>query len=309
MNKKLWIALVLTLVVGAFVVERAARAIFVTWGTGFELSPAHTDPVSQGDTRIRELKENVRTRLQTEMDFGDNTLGTANTDTGRMLKGSCRPFFQNAAPTQIVNADTTGSTALDDGRLWIDVDGADGIAGTADDYTAKVFDTADGAFHAVTTVSRVHTDVITVASDTTTRAGCLNAAAYRDFAADCGATLAPAVVIPATGNWIIRATAQATLKSGSNINTHMILQYDDGTTTTYCDNRNDAMVSSKIFTAVFTCLVSPATNAKTYTFRIVGKPSGATADLNPVADVADPLGATTTQSFINVTAESKDVGY
>ena len=98
-----------------------AWAALVTWNPGFEGTPAGGDPISQGDDRVRELKENIRERLETEIEYGTQ-IGP---DTGRMREGSARAYFQAAAPTAIPQPDINGASVLgasDEGRLWRDSD-------------------------------------------------------------------------------------------------------------------------------------------------------------------------------------------
>lgn len=94
-----------------------AVAAFLTWDASFEATPANTDPVSQGDDRIRDLKENVRERLESEHYFG--TLASAG-DTGRHREGSAVAFYAAADPVSMPFADAQGLTTLgaaDEGRL------------------------------------------------------------------------------------------------------------------------------------------------------------------------------------------------
>jgi hypothetical protein len=114
------------------------------WTAAFETNPANTDSVSQADDHMRQIKGEVRERLETEMDFGE--LGNVTTDTGRNLEGSARAFRQNTAPTAdgsigatcLAEADYDGNRGCDDGRLFIDADGPDNTGSTADDNTLYV---------------------------------------------------------------------------------------------------------------------------------------------------------------------------
>lgn len=129
------------------------------WDATFEAAPANTDAVGQGDDEIRDLRKEVRPRLNIETHFG-----TANTgfDSGLMRIGSARCFIQNAAPTTLLpativeyNNNNTGTTSgtltvnsrnsaaaeqIGDGRCWVDLDGLDGVAGNSDDNTFMVHD-------------------------------------------------------------------------------------------------------------------------------------------------------------------------
>ncbi len=115
------------------------------WTAAYELDPTATDPVSQGDDHLRAVKTEVRDRAETEHQWGSG-LGLVTTDTGRHLFGSARVFFQTAAPPVtgavgdlcLTEADRDGNRFCDAGRLWLDQDGADNVALTADDGTLNV---------------------------------------------------------------------------------------------------------------------------------------------------------------------------
>jgi hypothetical protein len=114
------------------------------WTAAFETNPANTDSVSQADDHMRQIKGEIRERLETEMDFGE--LGNVTTDTGRHLEGSARVFRQNAPPTVdgsitaacLAEADYDGNRGCDDGRLYIDADGPDNTGSTGDDNSLYV---------------------------------------------------------------------------------------------------------------------------------------------------------------------------
>lgn len=108
------------------------------WSLAFEATPAGTDQVSEGDDRIRDLKDTIREELRTEHDCGDSTADANYTDTGRHKTGSARAFFDlgsAAAPSTLMDHSNAGawppttsdndklaSTDLDNGRLWVDWD-------------------------------------------------------------------------------------------------------------------------------------------------------------------------------------------
>lgn len=96
-----------------------------TWDLAtFEASPANSDQVSQGDDKIRELKENIRDRAEVEHLWG--TISTGG-DNGRSREGNARVFYDNSEPSALSNSvtDTAGSGALDEGRLWRDANDGD----------------------------------------------------------------------------------------------------------------------------------------------------------------------------------------
>ena len=94
----------------------------VAWDTTWENDPDNTDSVSLGDDHIRQLKQELSDRLDVEHDISTQSGGTDTADTGRHREGSAVVFFQAAAPTVLDVADDDSSTALDDGRLWVDSD-------------------------------------------------------------------------------------------------------------------------------------------------------------------------------------------
>ncbi len=97
--------------------EAGFTASPVAWDSTFENDPDNTDSVSLGDDHIRQVKQELRGRLETELDFGTAAGGS---DHGRLREGAARVFFQDATPTGIAVADDDASTALDQGRLWVD---------------------------------------------------------------------------------------------------------------------------------------------------------------------------------------------
>jgi hypothetical protein len=113
-----------------------------TWDLAtFEASPANSDQVSQGDDKIRELKENIRDRAEVEHLWGTISSGG---DNGRSREGNARVFYDNSEPSALSNSvtDTAGSSALDEGRLWRD----------ADDGNLKIYNGSEWV-EAVTTLS------------------------------------------------------------------------------------------------------------------------------------------------------------
>lgn len=97
-----------------------------TWNSAFETTPANTQSLALGATRVRELKDDVRKRLAVEMCFGTGFTGSATNcttaDDGRMREGSARAFFQATAPTVLPVDDFLAINDLDDGRILVDSD-------------------------------------------------------------------------------------------------------------------------------------------------------------------------------------------
>ncbi len=89
-------------------------ALTVTWNDAFENSPANTDSPSEGDDKIREVKDAVRERAEQEHLWKDTTLQNE----GKHLAGSARAFYAGAAPTTQPNGSNL-STVVDPGRLWV----------------------------------------------------------------------------------------------------------------------------------------------------------------------------------------------
>jgi len=86
------------------------------WNSAFEATPAGSDSPSQGDDRIRELKQAVRERLIKEHEM-DLSSGAAAAD-GWHAAGSAKVYVGSTAPTTRPDGATT-LTADDDGRLWL----------------------------------------------------------------------------------------------------------------------------------------------------------------------------------------------
>lgn len=155
------------------------------WSASFETNPANGDNVSQADDHMRQIKEEVRNRVETEMDFGE--LGNVTTDTGRLLEGGARAFVQATAPTVdgsitascLAEADWDGNRGCDEGRIFCDTDtdqcyfaedtGADGDADVWTAMTASV-----GAITASRAVVSDGSGAITAATTTSTEIGYVN---------------------------------------------------------------------------------------------------------------------------------------
>lgn len=121
-------------------------ALGLSWDATFEATPANTDPLSEGDNRIRELKDEVRNRGEVELCWGTaDASGCTAADNGRARLGSARVFVALTEPGGILGTDTTGSQARDNGRCWFDTNGPDDSLGTEDDFTFSCF--WNGAFH------------------------------------------------------------------------------------------------------------------------------------------------------------------
>jgi len=154
------LALVVSLLVGA------NPAPPENWSLTYETNPTNSDNVSSGDDWFRQLKLDIRKRLEVEHHFGSVT----SDDNGLMRVGSARCFIQATPPTNIEQGDynnTTGGTGtstlsatatnsvpaekLGLGRCWLDTDGPDNVAGTADDNTLNLY--TGSAWVAVTQIN------------------------------------------------------------------------------------------------------------------------------------------------------------
>lgn len=182
------------LVVQLAMSERVARALPAilasfsaspqAWSAAFETNPANGDNVSQADDHMRQIKEEVRNRVETEMDFGE--LGNVTTDTGRLLEGAARIFVTGTAPsvtgaisaTCLAEADWDGNRGCDEGRFWCDSD--DNLCYFAEDTDADGDADAWTAVSASTTLTAsraVVTDgsgLLSAATTTATEIGYVN---------------------------------------------------------------------------------------------------------------------------------------
>jgi hypothetical protein len=125
----------------------------VSWNAAFELTPAGDDSPDTIDDRIRELKENIRYRLDKEhnLDFAD-----ASADQGWHTMGSAKIYVGTSEPTQRPD----NSTALDTddiGRLLLRSDENNSLyvwGGSSwvllVDNTQEVLTTSDVEFNSVT---------------------------------------------------------------------------------------------------------------------------------------------------------------
>lgn len=88
----------------------------ITWNESYEDEPASSDSPSEGDDKIRELREAIRERFAKEhkMNLASGTVGPD----GYHKNGATLPYFQASEPTTRPD----GVTALDEndnGRRWI----------------------------------------------------------------------------------------------------------------------------------------------------------------------------------------------
>jgi len=100
------------------------QAVPAVWDTStFEGNPLAGDAMGSGDDHVRNVKQEVRGRLETEHHFGTNIDAG---DDGRHREGSCMIFMQDAAPTAIATNDyhngtnAAANTTLEQGRVWAD---------------------------------------------------------------------------------------------------------------------------------------------------------------------------------------------
>jgi hypothetical protein len=134
------------------------------WSAAFEADPAVNDPVSEGDDRIREMKENIRYRDEVEHWYGptgavgDN--GVHRDGSGKCFMGTAFPTILSDGMSDFESGGGPGEADLDDpasnsaagdrddvgdGRCFIDIDGPDNVADTDDDYTLYIYEGAAGA--------------------------------------------------------------------------------------------------------------------------------------------------------------------
>jgi hypothetical protein len=158
------------LLVGVGLFLLASPASSIVWDVAYEADPAAGDPVSEGDDRMREMRAENRFRGEVEHFWGPGD--GLNDDNGLHRVGSARCYMATAAPTELSDshsgvaantiADYDNSTGAsfsgqDDlldwgtnsanndedvighGRCWIDTDGPDGSAGTADDNKLYIY--------------------------------------------------------------------------------------------------------------------------------------------------------------------------
>jgi len=146
----------------------------IVWNSSYEATPASSDPVAQGDDRLREAHEAIRARSEVEHWWGGNSGADDNglhrvgsgrcyvaTGTGPTILIDSRADYDNtggAGETTLQDSATNSGGAIADdvghGRCWIDTDGADDVAGTDDDNQLNFFlgvaGDSNGAWTAVT---------------------------------------------------------------------------------------------------------------------------------------------------------------
>ena len=100
------------------------------WSATFEANPVGTDSPALLDDIDRQVKVEVRSRVETEHDFGTQAVSGDTNDDGRHREGSARAFVQSTEPPVdgttaaicLPTADDDGDRHCDEGRIWMDSD-------------------------------------------------------------------------------------------------------------------------------------------------------------------------------------------
>jgi hypothetical protein len=87
----------------------------VDWTSGFEGTPAGVDSPGYGDDKIREFKENIRSRFSKEHTMLLSSLAAD----GFHRQGSALPYFTNTTPTALPDGTALATDARSLGRLFI----------------------------------------------------------------------------------------------------------------------------------------------------------------------------------------------
>lgn len=94
------------------------------WSSNFEDNPQQSDSPSEGDDAIRELKVEVRERMENEHTTYSTT-GSSGERTKDFIHrpGSARAYYQSTEPTTLPNGNAlTSETDITKGTLWVDSD-------------------------------------------------------------------------------------------------------------------------------------------------------------------------------------------
>lgn len=182
----------------------AVLAMGATWDAAFEGLPPNSEAVSQGASRIRDLKVEVRDRSEEEHCFGTVATGCSTTDSGFHRTGSGRAFYGNAAPTNFFNpAGTALGVNNTAGRMWVDPDGPDGSFPSYDDYTFSVWDSGVLNWNIVHALQPTITNSATADNDQTFAASTVFGTPA-DIVLSGGASGGnPSITTPAAGTWDI----------------------------------------------------------------------------------------------------------
>lgn len=128
-----------------------------SWTSLWEATPAGTETPSLGDNHIRDLKLEVRSRLDQEHVI----LDTSSTGESIHRAGSARTYFQDAEPTLRPDG-ITSINSSDSGRLWVD---------SNDSNHLYVYDGTAGAFEEVSVGGGIVADDLDVGGDLTVGGG------------------------------------------------------------------------------------------------------------------------------------------
>lgn len=299
----------------------------VTW----EEAPAGSETQALGDDRIRELKTNIRLRADTDLCWTSAACdgGATTSNSGRTRLGSARAFSQNGTPTTLWNTDALGVNTLDEGRLWVDLDGTD-PAELDDNFILREY--SSGSWRPVLAMGRVgsatndvkawngstwlnlsmYTSTITKVVNTTANVNIPVLPAVPSALAWDAAAPDPNVTVPASGTYKIHVTGQIAYGTVVATNTSIVLKEDSG------GGANPVQVCKESFyttgpgawvgtPCIFDYTVDAPTNGSTYTYSIVTQTDVATAGNAVVNPNGAGFGTTygTTSSFLQVELSAK----
>ena len=169
MKQRVFVGLAVALIVAIGAIAWAGLQPHPTdWDAGYEADPVAADPVSAGDDHFRELKQELRWRLDQSQDF--STIGALGTQTGEFLEGTARAFKVASCddgppivpPT--VNAEYDAAAGNYGGAAVLDLD--DDGALCKDDTTGEleVFDGATESWEQAVTAINTDVDIIDAAA-------------------------------------------------------------------------------------------------------------------------------------------------
>lgn len=102
----------------------APLLLAVTWTSTYDGSPTGSENANQIDELIQSTRTEVRQRVQSIMDFGEQQTNGDNYDNGRLHIGEARIFTTTdcSAITAITEPDLDSNSGLDNGRICYDTD-------------------------------------------------------------------------------------------------------------------------------------------------------------------------------------------
>lgn len=258
----------------------------VTWNASFNTSPPATDPVHEGDDRIRDTREGTRERGNVVQNWDSYSAGGYSGD-GRMNPGTARAYFQDADPTALQRPNGTNHPSLPTGgsaSLGASDDGLIKVVTGNGQYQPYVWDNSIPGFALMNNIDPA-TMVDEVESSFSTSVSGTTPVIMQDSAGT--ADLVASVTVPSVGLWMVVAEAsfevfKPTAGTIGNMLTAIRVTATPGATTNYWrsywqHNSPNALAHFGRESVSLFKRIAPAVAGTTYDIRVAGIEDGVAA--------------------------------